>query len=425
MASDDTAIDMQAPAIDSARLWQRHLDMAAIGAIDGGGCCRLCMTPEDGQARDLFRTWCEAAGLELRIDRVGNMFAIRAGQDNSAPIVVTGSHLDTQPHGGRFDGVSGVLCALEVMETLNDHDITTPIPLAIVNWTNEEGVRYAPGLTGSSWFIGALSDEEVYEAQADDSARFEDDARSLGYLGSLVPTDLPIAAFYELHIEQGPILENASAQIGIVESVQGLRWLDVDVIGMDAHAGTTPLDQRQDTIQASARMLVAMNDLGLQYAPNARVSVGRLTPATDGASTIAGRTQFVVDIRHPDATTLNQLAEQATQLCIEQARSQRCDATVTQRLAIEPSVFDNACVDRVDHAARQLGYQALRMTSGALHDASNLATVAPSAMIFIPCKDGISHNVLESATPEDLAAGCNVLLQAVLRSAGETPCAPS
>lgn len=404
--------------IDGERLWRRHMEMAKIGAIEGGGNCRLAMTAEDGAARDLFRRWCEEAGLTIKVDLAGNMFAIRPGTDPDAAMIVTGSHLDTQPHGGRFDGISGVLTALEAVETLNANNVRTRAPIAVVNWTNEEGVYFSPGLMGSSWFVGTLSDDDILGAVSRDGKRFEEQARSLGYLGDQRPSDFDIGAYYELHIEQGPILENNGLQIGVVESVQGLRWLDVSVAGRDAHAGTTPMDQRQDTLQASARILVAINELGLKHAPDARVSVGYLKPATDGPSTVAGHTDFVIDIRHPDVGTLDTLTEAARQLCLSEAAGQHCEATVTTRISVQPGAFDAACVDHVEAAAAALGYRYMRMTSGALHDACNVMTMAPSAMIFVPCKEGLSHNVKESAEPDDLAAGSNVLMQALLASAG-------
>ncbi len=348
----------------------------------------------------------------------GNMFAIRSGVSPNRSIVASGSHLDTQPHGGRFDGVSGVLCALEVVETLNDASVATGAPLAVVNWTNEEGVRFAPGLMGSSWFVGRLPDDELLGAVSSTNALFSDAAKAAGYLGTMRPDELDIAAFYELHIEQGPILEQSGKQIGIVESVQGLRWLDVSVLGMDAHAGTTPMDQRRDTIQASARMLVAINDFGRRHEPDARISVGYLKPQTEAASTIAGRTDFIIDIRHPEAVVLQRITDACRDLCLTEAQAQGCTAEVRQRVAVAPVSFDGDCVGRVARAAESLGYAAMRMPSGALHDASNIAAIAPTAMIFIPCKDGISHNVRESASAADLEAGCNVLLRAMLGSAG-------
>ena len=403
--------------INADRLWSRHVEMAKIGAIDGTGNCRLAMTAEDAAARDLYRSWCDQAGLETRIDKAGNMFAFRSGSDSTRPAVAAGSHLDTQPHGGRFDGISGVLTALEVIETLNDAGISTEAPIAAINWTNEEGVRFAPGLMGSSWFTGKLTDKQLFETLSNDGLSFEQEAQARGYLGAANPDEIELGAFFELHIEQGPILERNGQSVGVVTSVQGLRWLDVRISGMDAHAGTTPMDARKDTILVGAHMLVGLNALGRSYATDARVSVGAFRPQTDGASTIAGRTDFVIDIRHPDAEKLQQLSEECARLCESTAKDLSCRATVVERIYVPPVQFDPDCVERVRHAAQRLGCLSMNITSGALHDACNLARITPSAMIFIPCKDGISHNVLEDVNPRDLEAGCNVLLHAVLSSA--------
>ena len=399
--------------IDADRLWSRHMEMARIGAIDGTGCCRLSMTAEDAQARALLASWCREAGLDMRVDRAGNMYAVRQGTDPGRLAVASGSHLDTQPHGGRFDGISGVLAALEVVETLNDAGIETVAPLAVVNWTNEEGVRYSPGLLGSAWYAGVLDEASLARVRAADGTLFDEEARMRGWLGE-AQNRLPLGAFVELHIEQGPLLENEGVQIGVVTSVQGLAWLDVEVTGMDAHAGTTPLDHRQDALLAAARMLVALNEAGRACGPQARVSVGRLMPATDGPSTIVGRATFVIDIRHPDAATLAALKAECAGICRALATASGCTATVEERIAVAPTQFAPRCIAAVEDAARLLGYSHRRMASGALHDASNVAAVAPTAMIFVPCRDGISHNVAEYAAPHDLEAGTNVLLNAML-----------
>lgn len=404
--------------VNRDRLWQRHMALAEIGAIDDEGNCRLALSAEDASARSLFAGWCEEAGLELKIDRACNMFAVRAGQSPDRAIVAAGSHLDTQPHGGRFDGISGVLAALEAIETLNDAGISTQAPLAVINWTNEEGVRFAPGLLGSAWFAGNIADADLDSTLSSDGRRFADEASARGLRGSARPEDIRLGTFIELHIEQGPILEQARCQIGVVTSVQGLRWLDVSVRGMDAHAGTTPLDGRQDALLAAAAMLVKLNEAGRAAAPDARVSVGRLTTATDGPSTIVGKADFVIDIRHPDAVVLETLAADCARICRETATDLGCDAKVLERIVVPPTAFDDGCVDAVEAAARACGYAHLRMPSGALHDASNIASVAPTAMIFIPCRDGISHNVKEYAAPDDLAAGATVLMHAMLARAG-------
>lgn len=403
--------------VNGDRLWSRHMELARIGAIAGDGSCRLALTAEDSEARHLFASWCRAAGMKLRTDRAGNMFAIRAGAKD-LPVVAAGSHLDTQPHGGRFDGVSGVLAALEVAETLNDAGIATVAPLAIINWTNEEGVRFAPGLLGSSWFVEALADDTLAEVRSADGVAFAEEACRLGWSGDQGPRSLPIGSFFELHIEQGPILEQRGDQVGIVTSVQGLRWLDVAVTGTDAHAGTTPLDHRQDALLAAARMIVAVNEAGRACGPDARVSVGRIKTATDGPSTIVGEASFVIDVRHPKAEVLDELAAECARICGEVGHAAKCGVSLSERIAIPPTDFDEGCVNALEVAAQEMGLRYSRITSGALHDASNIATVAPTAMIFVPCRDGLSHNVTEYASPEDLATGATVLMHAMLSKAG-------
>ena len=403
--------------VNTDRLWSRHMEIAKIGAIEGGGSCRLAMTAEDAEARALFAGWCERAGLGMSVDRAGNMYAVRAGAEPDRPLVASGSHLDTQPHGGRFDGISGVLAALEAIETLNDAGIATLSPLAVINWTNEEGVRYAPGLLGSSWYAGLLGDDDLAQVRAADGMLFDDEARLRGWLGSGAARP-EIGAFLELHIEQGPILWREGLKVGIVTSVQGLAWLDVDVTGTDGHAGTVPLDQRQDALLAAARMLSALNEAGRACGPDARVSVGRLATATNGPSTIVGQASFVVDIRHPDAEALARLKAECMRICRSIGAAAGCAVAVSERIAVPPVRFDARCVEALEDAAVGLGHPHMRLPSGALHDASNVARVAPTAMVFVPCREGISHNVDEYASPEDLAAGADVLLHALLKLAG-------
>lgn len=404
--------------VNADRLWARHMEMARIGQIGETGNCRLALSEEDAQARDLFASWCRQAGLSIRSDRAGNMLAFRPGRDPSRKAVAAGSHLDTQPHGGRFDGISGVLAALEVVETLNEAGIETEAPLVVINWTNEEGVSFAPGLLGSSWFAGQITDEDLDGIEEEGGERFADAVARIGWRGDLRPEEVPFDSFFELHIEQGPVLENAGAEVGVVTSVQGLRWLDVTVTGMDGHAGTTPLDARRDALLAAAAMLIDLNRAGRAAGHDARVSVGRMLPATDGPSTIVGQTDFVIDIRHPDERTLSELADTCAEVCRATAARFGCEARVSQRLAVPPRVFDKDCVSAVETAARDLDVRHLRLPSGALHDASNVAAIAPTAMIFVPCRNGISHNVNEYATKADLSAGCDVLLHAMLSRAG-------
>lgn len=404
--------------VNADRLWSRHMELAKIGAIPGDGSCRLAMSAEDAEARSLFASWCQKAGMELRTDRAGNMFAMRAGTDPSLPPIAAGSHLDTQPHGGRFDGISGVLAALEVVETLNDAGIETVAPIAVINWTNEEGVRFGPGLLGSSWFVGDITDKELSEIRDVDGVAFVDEADLHGWRGTQGAGEFAMGAFFELHIEQGPLLETLGHQVGIVTSVQGLRWLDVSITGTDAHAGTTPLDHRHDALLAAARMLVALNVAGKACGQDARVSVGRLKTATDGPSTIVGEANFVIDVRHPDAAILKDLAGRCEAICRDIAQDAGCGIVVSERISIAPKHFDAGCIDALAAAARDLGVSHSEIASGALHDACNIASVTPTAMVFIPCRDGISHNVREFASKEDLAAGASVLLQAMLTKAG-------
>ncbi|MEY8828509.1 Zn-dependent hydrolase [Sedimentitalea sp. XS_ASV28] len=404
--------------VNGDRLWQRHMALAEIGPVGETGNCRLSMSKEDGAARDLFARWCRDAGLSVQSDRAGNMVAIRPGTDPDRGLVAAGSHLDTQPHGGRFDGISGVLAALEAIETLNDAGIETKAPLAVINWTNEEGVRFAPGLMGSSWFVGELTDDALDASTASDGTTFAAEAEKIGWRGELRPDAVEMDSFFELHIEQGPVLERAGVQVGIVTSVQGLRWLDVIVTGMDAHAGTTPLDARRDALLAAAAAVQAINCEGRREGADARVSVGRFLPATDGPSTIVGEVRFVIDIRHPDNAVLGRLEAACKRASIEAADRYGCVATVTRRIAVPPRDFDAGCIDAVQQAADALGFSNMQLPSGALHDASNIAAIAPTSMIFVPCRNGISHNIDEYASPEDLAAGCNVLLHSMLSRAG-------
>lgn len=403
--------------VNADRLWSRHMEMAQIGAIAGEGNCRLSMSAEDSAARELFATWCKNAGMTLQVDGAGNMFALRPGTDPTLPPIAAGSHLDTQPHGGRFDGISGVLAALEVVETLNDAGLQTKAPLAVINWTNEEGVRFGPGLMGSSWFVGDISDDGLSEIRDIDGVAFVDEAAKRGWRGAQGAGAFRMGAFFELHIEQGPQLEALGHQVGIVTSVQGLKWLDVSLKGMDAHAGTTPLDHRNDALLAAARMLVALNETGRACGLDARVSVGRLKTATDGPSTIVGEANFVIDIRHPDATVLARLAVSCEAVCRSIAAETGCEITVSQRISVPPKHFDQSCIEALAEAARDLGVTHSEIASGALHDASNIADVAPTAMVFVPCRNGISHNVEEYASREDLAAGASVLLRAMLAKA--------
>lgn len=403
--------------VEGGRLWQAHLDLAEIGALPNGGCCRLSLSDEDKRARDKFAQWCAAAGCRVVVDRAGNMFATRAGS-TSKPPVATGSHLDTQPHGGRFDGTYGVLAGLEVVRTLNDAGIDTALPVAVVNWTNEEGVRFPAGMLGSTAYAGRWKLDDLYALRSVDGARFGDELARIGYDGDVDLGGFAMTALYEAHIEQGPVLERENREVGIVTKVQGMRWYEVTVLGADRHAGTTPMDARRDSLVAAAQMITELERLGLSHAPDARITVGRLDVVPNSGSTIPGETVFNIDLRHPETTMLDRLEAAIEALCAETGTERSVEVRLRRVTDMPPVDFDEGCIADLDRAAARLEISSRHMLSGALHDASPVATVVPAAMLFVPCRDGISHNEAEWAEPAHLEAGCNVLLHAMLARAG-------
>lgn len=403
--------------IDGARLWQSLMELAAIGATDKGGVCRLALTDFDRLARDLFCRWCEQAGCTITIDRMGNIFARRSGTNDALPPVMTGSHLDTQPTGGKFDGNYGVMAGLEVMRTLNDADYRALRPIEVVVWTNEEGSRFAPAMIASGVFAGVFDlDYGLSRADADGKT-IGQELRRIGYAGDAVVGARPVAAFFEAHIEQGPILEAEGKTIGVVEGVQGIRWYDVTVTGQEAHAGPTPMRRRRDALVGTARMVAAVNRAALGNPPYACGTVGSLSVSPNSRNVIPGKVRFSVDLRHPDETVLNRMGAELELECAKIAQESGLELEFKEFWYSRPVRFDPECVAAVRNGAEQLGFSSQSIVSGAGHDAVYLARVAPTAMIFVPCKDGISHNEIEDADPEDLAAGCAVLLSAILERA--------
>jgi N-carbamoyl-L-amino-acid hydrolase len=403
--------------IDGARLWQSLMELAAIGATDKGGVCRLALTDFDRLARDLFCRWCEQAGCTITIDRMGNIFARRSGTNDALPPVMTGSHLDTQPTGGKFDGNYGVMAGLEVMRTLNDADYRTLRPIEVVVWTNEEGSRFAPAMIASGVFAGVFDlDYGLSRADADGKT-IGQELRRIGYAGDAVVGARPVAAFFEAHIEQGPILEAEGKTIGVVEGVQGIRWYDVTVTGQEAHAGPTPMRRRRDALVGTARMVAAVNRAALGNPPYACGTVGSLSVSPNSRNVIPGKVRFSVDLRHPDETVLNRMGAELELECAKIAQESGLELEFKEFWYSRPVRFDPECVAAVRNGAEQLGFSSQSIVSGAGHDAVYLARVVPTAMIFVPCKDGISHNEIEDADPEDLAAGCAVLLSAILERA--------
>ena len=410
--------------INQERLWHTMMHMAEVGKLPGGGNCRTALSKEDREGRDLFVRWCQEAGCTVDIDQVGNIFARRPGRSRRLGAVATGSHLDTQPHGGRFDGVFGVLAGLEIVRSLNDANIETAAPIDIVNWTNEEGVRFSPPLTGSSAFAGQVTVERVHAVQVHDGGTVGEELSRTGYLGKLDPGKRDVSCFIEAHIEQGPKLEAEGLKIGVVTGVQGIRWLTVDVTGRDGHAGTVPMDLRRDAMAGAAQMISECYDMALAASPDIRATVGRVDVVPNSGSTIPGKVVFNIDLRHPDDHVLDAVEQQLRKRFSEISLERSLETHFSPSLNNPAVTFDEDLVAAVRKSTVQRGYPSCDMISGAGHDAMNIAGVVPTAMIFVPCLEGISHNEAEYASPEDLAAGANVLLDTLLSKAGAMRMAP-
>ncbi|MFZ5733962.1 MAG: Zn-dependent hydrolase [Pseudomonadota bacterium] len=404
--------------IDSGRLWGTIHETAKFGGTPKGGVKRLTLGPEDKQVRDWFRAACEAAGCEVRVDALGTMFAIRKGRDMSKAPVGLGSHLDTQPTGGKFDGILGTLAALEVVRTLNDAGIETDAPLCITNWTNEEGSRFAPAMMASAAYAGDFTTDDILGHVDAEGISVAQALDTIGYRGSDPVGRQKFSAFVELHIEQGPLLEAEGKTIGVVDRGQGIMWYDGRIAGFASHAGTTPMPMRRDALSAFAELTLAIEKIAKDHGPNAVATVGEITVENPSRNVVPGDLVFTSDIRSPDSKTLDALHAAVQAAAAEIGKRRRVEITLRQVWRKEPTVFNTRLVDAVASASETLGYSNRRITSGAGHDACNLATVIPSAMIFVPCKDGVSHNELEDATQVDCAAGANVLLHTVLSLAG-------
>jgi N-carbamoyl-L-amino-acid hydrolase len=405
--------------INSERLWGDIHETAKFGGTAKGGVRRLTLSEEDRQVRDWFRSACEKAGCEVHVDALGSMFAIRPGRDKSKLPIGIGSHLDTQPTGGKYDGVLGVLAGLEVIRTLNEAGIETDAPICLVNWTNEEGSRYAPAMMASAAYAGEFTVEDILSRKDADGVTVGSALDGIGYRGAEQVGQRRLGAFVELHIEQGPILEREEKTIGVVERGQGINWYDGKIVGMERHA-STPMEYRQDALAALAEITLAAERIARAHAPNAVATVGEAVIASPSRNVVPGEIAFTMDVRSPQDEILKVLdagigAEVAA---IAARRRVQLDFQCVWR---KPATIFHANVVRaVEEAASALGYGKRRITSGAGHDACNLNTVMPAAMIFVPCKDGLSHNELEDATQEHCAAGANVLLHTTLALAGVT-----
>lgn len=403
--------------IDGQRLWQSIMDLAKVGATPRGGVKRLALTDLDRDGRDLVVSWFRDAGLEVRIDQVGNIFGRRPGTDPDRKAVASGSHIDTQPSGGRFDGNYGVLATLEVIKTLNDHQIQTAAPIEVAIWTNEEGTRFTPVMMGSGAYAGVFTLNEVLAAQDLDGVTVGEELNRIGYAGDIALGEHPFDAYFEAHIEQGPVLEDCGMPIGVVTGALGQRWFDVIVTGMDAHAGPTPMNLRRDAGLAMAKIIQAINDIALTEAPDGRGTVGFVQVGPNSRNVIPGNATFSVDLRHPNDAGLARMEKAFRERCEATAKETRTDIRVEHVTEFPPCEFDQSCVSLVRDAAVAQGHAHRDIVSGAGHDAVYVARVAPTAMIFVPCKDGISHNEIEDASPSDIEAGANVLLAAMLARA--------
>jgi N-carbamoyl-L-amino-acid hydrolase len=413
-------VTQSAPAdlrIDGERLWRSLMDLAAIGATPLGGVRRIALTDLDRQGRDQVVAWFRAAGLEVRVDPIGNIFGRRPGRDAKRPPVVAGSHIDTQPSGGKFDGNYGVLAGLEVVRTLNDRGIATVAPIEVAVWTNEEGTRFTPVMMGSGVFAGLHPLDEVLARTDLDGRAVGDELRRIGYAGA-APLGTPIGAYFEAHIEQGPVLEDTGRTIGVVTGALGQRWYDVTVTGMNAHAGPTPMRLRKDALLAASRLVGEVNRIALEFAPDGRGTVGFMQVSPNSRNVVPGEVKFSVDFRNATDDGLAGMDRALAVACERVAKETNVAVAASQVVYFPPCAFDAACVGAVRQSTRALGLAHMHIVSGAGHDAVYVARVAPAAMIFVPCKDGISHNEIEDALPADLAAGCDVLARAMLERAG-------
>ena len=403
--------------IDGKRLWDSLMGFAEIGATAKGGVRRLTLTDVDRRGREKFRTECEAAGLTVRVDEIGNMFARRPGRYPSRLPVLQGSHLDSQPSGGKFDGALGVIAGLEVMRSLNDLGIVTEAPVELINWTDEEGSRFGHSLMGSGVWAGVYARDKAYSLTDTEGVTVEAALDSIGYRGAEPAKPFPADAYFELHIEQGPILEREQKQIGIVTGAQAQVWYDVVVTGQDSHAGTTPPSARKDALVCAARIIDLVDRMMRARGEDGRGTVGQLLVSPNSRNVIPGEVRFSVEFRHPDDAELDRLDAQFPREAGFIARDCGVKLDLTQLFKIPAQPFDPACVDLVRQAATRLGYPAREIVSGAGHDAVYVARHVPTAMIFTPCKDGLSHNEAESIEPEEAAAGCQVLFEAVVARA--------
>jgi beta-ureidopropionase / N-carbamoyl-L-amino-acid hydrolase len=400
-------------AINPERLWNELMETAAIGGTAKGGICRLTLTDLDREVRDWFRQRTEALGCTVTVDDMGTMFARRAGSADVPPIAV-GSHLDTQPTGGKFDGVLGVLAALEALRTMVEAGYETYAPIEVVNWTNEEGSRFAPALIASGVFAGVFDKGWAHSQKDRAGITFDEALQAIGYRGPEPAGGHPLSAFFELHIEQGPLLEAEGKEIGIVTGVQGVRWYDVTITGAEAHTGATPMTLRRNALLGAARAIDRVDAIARVHPPLAVGTVGMIEVAPNSRNVVPGGVLFGIDLRHPDDAVLDAMEQETGAALREVCEPLGLSWTLDRIWGNAPVRFDAGCIAAVRHGAAVSGFTTRDITSGASHDAAYISRVAPAAMIFVPSRDGISHNEAEFTSKEQCAAGAQVLLQAVL-----------
>lgn len=418
MTDGHAAIAAVVGAVREERLWQRHMEIASIGATGCGGVNRQALTPEEGEARRLVLDWTSRRGYTASVDKIGNLFVRRAGARATADPVVSGSHFDSQPTGGNFDGVFGVLAALEVLDAASDAGIDTVRPLELVVWTNEEGSRFQPTTMGSAVFAGELPLETALACQDSDGvtvAQALAQTLEIAPVTALRPFRFPLAAYLECHIEQGPVLEAGGITLGVVRGVQGLRWFQVEVSGEEAHAGTTPLSGRRDALAAAVDVVKALQSLMFDATDQVRFTIGRFEVAPNSPNTVPGRVLFTIDFRHPDQGVLTQLGDQVEQVC--RSATTVCNVRVVETMHAPPTVFDPGVRDLIRRAAERQTVSHVEMDSGATHDAKFLAGHCPSGMIFIPCEGGVSHKESENASSADIFASTKVLAEVMMQLA--------
>ena len=403
--------------VNGDRLWESIMEMAKIGPGVAGGNNRQTLTDDDAKGRELFKSWCEKEGLAMGLDTMGNMFARREGTDPNALPVMVGSHLDTQPTGGKYDGVLGVLGGLEIIRTLNDLDIKTKHPIEIVNWTNEEGTRFAPPMLSSGVFASMHTEGWAYNREDSEGKKFGDELKRIGWRGEEPVGERKLHAFYELHIEQGPILEDENVDIGVVTHGQGLNWLQVTLVGKESHTGSTPMPKRVNAGLGMARITQLVDEIALSHAPHAVGAIGHIDVYPNSRNIIPGKVVFTVDFRHPNKEVIQDMEDRMRKGAADIAEKIGLTMDIEKVGNFDPVEFDKDCVEKVRDAAKTLGYSHMNIVSGAGHDACWINRVAPTAMIMCPCVDGLSHNEAEEITKEWSTAGADVLFHAVVNTA--------